>query len=416
MNKNILLYIAFLCSGLWAGCTKAPSITAGVQKVEIPAIGGEVSVPVEANVPWTVTGNDWITATPEGDNTLKLQAAPNRQAVRRSAKIVCVAQTAEVSITVSQGAVTPVQSDSLALVALYHATGGANWTRRWTLTRPLSQWPGLTLTENGRVAVLDVSNNNLTGELPEDWCYLDQLQYCLLNQNQLSGTIPDGINRLTGLVVLDLSENAFTGAIPDMTALAGLRMMDLSENNFKADAIPAFLSQLTQLEDLRLSRTNLTGALPAAWQLVKLHTLDLSYNAFSGAIPDWAAMTALRVFYLYQSALSGSIPSFIANLPALEWLALDGNALTGAIPDGSYARLEKLWLINNQLTGDIPAAIKNNSKWNTFHVCAGNGLNNCTGDNANPADHAIALSAQRQDVHEKPSKAAYLPGALKNKN
>jgi Leucine-rich repeat (LRR) protein len=272
------------------------------------------------------------------------------------------------------------------LVAIYRAAGGDKWTRRWFLSQALSQWAGVTIDDNRRVVGLTLSNNNLSGTLPEDWRYLDKLRYCLLNNNQLSGANPEGVNQLAALEVLDLSDNNFTGNIPHMGALTRLTMLDLSENNFTAAAIPAFLTGFTQLEDLRLKHTNRTGALPAGLQaLTKLHTLDLSYNSFTGAIPDWAALTNLRVLYIYHASLSGNIPAFIAGLPALEWLALDNNNLTGAIPDGSYAALEKLWLNNNNLTGAIPAAIKTNPRWNTFHVCSGNNLTNCSGDNPNPA-------------------------------
>ncbi|MDR3189088.1 MAG: hypothetical protein LBT94_07900 [Prevotellaceae bacterium] len=398
MSKKIIpIYLLCVCgSWLSSGCSEdEPSIAAGVQTLEMPATGGEASVAISANKAWTVTGNDWITATKTDDHTLKLQVAPNRQAAR-SASITCVAETAETIITVSQReTVAAVQSDSLALAAIYRESGGNKWTRRWFLSQPYRQWAGVVTDGNGRVVGLNLSDNNLSGALSEEWQFLDKLQYCLLNNNQLTGAIPSGVNRLTALEILDLSNNSFTGAIPHMGALAALRMLDLSENSFAASAIPAFLADLTQLEDLRLKDANLTGELPSAWQaLTALHTLDLSYNSFAGSIPDaWSALANLRVLYIYHSSLSGSIPSFIANLPALEWLALDNNNLTGAIPDGSYAALEKLWLHNNRLTGAIPAALKANPKWATFYVCSGNNLTDCSGDNAAPA--AYKASAKR---------------------
>jgi hypothetical protein len=397
-NKIIPIYLLLVCGGwLLSGCSKSasPSITAGVQTLDMPATGGEASVTIEANKAWTVTGNDWIMATKTDDHTVTLHVAPNRQAAR-TANIICVAETAEAVITVSQReTVTAVQSDSLALVALYRAGGGEKWTRRWFLSQSLTQWAGVERDDDGRVVGLSLNENNLSGSLPDDLRFLNKLQYCLLNNNSLSGAIPDGVNHLTGLEILDLSNNGFTGNIPHMGALIGLRMLDLSENGFTAAAIPAFLTGLTQLEDLRLKHANLTGTLPAGLQaLTKLHTLDLSYNAFTGSIPDdWAALDNLRVLYLYHASLSGSIPAFIAHLPKLEWLALDNNNLTGAIPAGSYAALDKLWLNNNSLTGTIPAAIKENPKWNTFHVCSGNSLSDCSGDNPNPA--AYKLSAKQ---------------------
>ncbi|MDR3184639.1 MAG: hypothetical protein LBT49_04455 [Prevotellaceae bacterium] len=397
MNKKIIpISLLFACGGwLLAGCSKsgnAPSITAGVQILEMPATGGETSVAISANTPWTVAGNDWITAMKTDDRTVKLQVSPNRQAAR-SASIVCVAGGARAAITVSQQeTVTPVQSDSLALAAIYRAAGGDKWTRRWFLSQSLFQWAGVTIDNNRRVVGLNLSGNNLSGTLPEDWRFLDKLQYCLLNNNQLTGTIPDGVNQLTGLEILDLSNNSFTGNIPHMGSLTGLRMLDLSENNFTAAVLPVFFTGLTGLEDLRLKQTNLTGALPAGLQaLTRLHTLDLSNNSFTGGIPDWAALVNLRVFYIYHSSLSGSIPGFIAHLPALEWLALDHNNLTGAIPDGSYAMLEKLWLNNNSLTGTIPSVLKASPKWKSFHVCSGNSFTDCSGDDASLA----AIAKQR---------------------
>ncbi len=35
-----------------------------------------------------------------------------------------------------------VENDSLALVALYNATDGANWTNTWNLNDPMSTWYG----------------------------------------------------------------------------------------------------------------------------------------------------------------------------------------------------------------------------------------------------------------------------------
>ena len=375
-----------LCGGsLLTGCSKpaAPSIAAGVQTLEMPAVGGEASVSISANKAWTVAGNEWITATKKDDHTLTLQVAPNRQAAR-SASIVCAAESAETAITVWQReTVTAAQSDSLALAAIYRAAGGDRWTRRWYLSQPIYQWAGVTVDANGRVVGLSLSNNNLSGSLSEDLRLLDKLQHCLLNDNQLTGDVSDGVNLLTQLEILDLSNNRFTGSIPSLVALTALRMLDLSENSFTAAPMPAFLASLAQLEDLRLRRASLTGQLPAGLQrLTKLHTIDLSYNSFTGEIPDWAALTNLRVLYIYHASLSGNIPAFIASLPKLEWLALDNNSLSGAIPNGSYPALEKLWIDNNSLSGAIPAAIRANPKWGDFRVCSGNSLTDCSGDSA----------------------------------
>ena len=61
-----------------------------------------------------------------------------------------------------------VPVDRAALVALYNATGGPNWTNNtnWLTNAPMAQWHGVTVDANGRVAKLDLENNALSGEIP----------------------------------------------------------------------------------------------------------------------------------------------------------------------------------------------------------------------------------------------------------
>lgn len=55
----------------------------------------------------------------------------------------------------------PVGSDRAALVALYEATGGDNWSdkRKWLSPEPLLAWHGVTTNRNGRVTLLNLSDN-----------------------------------------------------------------------------------------------------------------------------------------------------------------------------------------------------------------------------------------------------------------
>ena len=57
-----------------------------------------------------------------------------------------------------------------ALVALYNATEGGSWTTRtnWLSGRPLDEWHGVTTDSDGRVTALELSGNQLTGEIPPE--------------------------------------------------------------------------------------------------------------------------------------------------------------------------------------------------------------------------------------------------------
>ncbi len=76
-----------------------------------------------------------------------------------------------------------VSLDRDVLVALYNATGGANWTKKdkWLSNDPLGDWHGVTTDSTGRVIKL------------------------LLNDNQLNGTVPAALGSLANLKELELS-------------------------------------------------------------------------------------------------------------------------------------------------------------------------------------------------------------------
>lgn len=57
-------------------------------------------------------------------------------------------------------------TDRDALVALYNAAGGAEWTNKesWTTDAKLSDWHGVDVDGEGRVVKLDLGGNNLRGD------------------------------------------------------------------------------------------------------------------------------------------------------------------------------------------------------------------------------------------------------------
>ena len=116
----------------------------------------------------------------------------------------------------SQGQV--LEQDSLALVAFYHATGGDHWTDNTNWLKPgqnVSTWVGIGLTLDGtRVETIALDNNNLSGEIPEEIGDLYGLIFLGVTSTHMSGTIPASINNIDKLVNLVLYNNDYTGEIP----------------------------------------------------------------------------------------------------------------------------------------------------------------------------------------------------------
>ncbi|KAI4998795.1 hypothetical protein ZWY2020_054137 [Hordeum vulgare] len=88
---------------------------------------------------------------------------------------------------------------------------------------------------------------------------------------------------LTGI---DLSANQLTGEIPsEIVSLSTLRLLNLSKNHI-GGSIPAELGNLVDLESLDLSWNELSGPVPHRLASVPyLSYLNLSYNDLSGQIP-----------------------------------------------------------------------------------------------------------------------------------
>ncbi|XP_015158581.1 probable leucine-rich repeat receptor-like protein kinase At2g33170 [Solanum tuberosum] len=88
-----------------------------------------------------------------------------------------------------------------------------------------------------------------------------------MSSNNLSGDIPISVTRLAGLRSFNLSKNNLIGRIPnDIGDMKVLESVDLSENQLYGQ-IPQSFSSLTTLDCLNLSDNNLSGMIPLSTQL-----------------------------------------------------------------------------------------------------------------------------------------------------
>ncbi len=241
-----------------------------------------------------------------------------------------------------------VVRDSMALVALYDATDGDNWTNstNWKISgQPIGNWYGVMTNTAGCVLCLD-----LDGQV--DCNYPNGVDY---GGNNLTGNLPEAIGDLLNIEGLHLSNNNLAGTLPlSISNLSSLRDLFLYNNQFEG-TIPTQYNTLSNLVNLDLYTNNLSGPIPntlGLGSLSKLEGLYLSKNQFSGPIPsELNNLIGLRDLYIADNDLSGKIPDF--NQPFLVAIILTGNKLTG-LPQLQTPNLEILWLADNLLDDTIP--------------------------------------------------------------
>ena len=191
-------------------------------------------------------------------------------------------------VTVPEPTPLAPADDRGALEALYDATNGANWSSNdnWKTDEPLGQWFGVSTNSDGRVTLLNLHSNQLSGTIPVEIGNLTRLQDLDLGFNQLSGTIPVEIGNLTRLQDLVLDANQLSGTIPaEIGNLTRLTSLWLSVNQLSG-TIPVEIGNLTSLEHLLLPNNQLSGTIPAEiGNLTRLISLNLLNNQLSGTIP-----------------------------------------------------------------------------------------------------------------------------------
>ncbi len=252
-----------------------------------------------------------------------------------------------------------LESKREALIALYNATDGPNWTNNtnWLTDVPVCEWYGVNyFTEN--FIYLSLGSNNLTGTIPPEVGSLIEFTGLILSDNNLSGSIPSEIGNMMNLRSLYLWGNQLTGSIPpELGNLINLSTLYLY-NNQLTGAIPPELGNLVNTSSFNLSNNQLTGSIPTELgNLASLGTLVLSQNQLTGTIPlELGSLSNLSTLWLGSNSITGSIPAWLGNLTKLYNLNLSNNQFTGAIPtELGNLDLRWLYLSNNKLSGSLPS-------------------------------------------------------------
>jgi hypothetical protein len=180
------------------------------------------------------------------------------------------------------------------LAAFWFACDGEGWTMKeeqsnqfLSATVDECQWYGISCEDDENISAFHLDESNITGTLPDELAFLNEIRELNIDTNQIVGSIPTWFNRWTKLEILDLDHNGLTGSIPSsLYTVSTLRVLDLDSNS-------------------------LTGTISAE------------------GIENWA--DTLYFLQLDFNQIVGTIPSILGQFTNLQYLSLFGNNFTNTL-------------------------------------------------------------------------------------
>eukprot|EP00300_Choanocystis_sp_HF-7_P023942 c25334_g1_i1.p1 GENE.c25334_g1_i1~~c25334_g1_i1.p1 ORF type:complete len:1598 (+),score=238.66 c25334_g1_i1:1-4794(+) len=261
--------------------------------------------------------------------------------------------------------------------------------------------------------ILNLKNNALSGELSDEYA-LPTLRILDISFNHLVGTIPNSITVSTNLLSFIATNNSFSGVPDAWSRLPSLQDLDLSFNDLQS-TIPVTLGLLPSLTRLDLSNNHFVGDIPSTLGLLAAaRTIDLSSNTLFGTIPTelGKGLVSLVSLNLQGNGLSGSIPSELLTMPAIQELLLGGvdgthtNSLSGFLPSticDKAKQMRRLSLANSgQYWCPFPCHEDPVTDIQCFN-CPNDPKSTCAGNERNCITCSSRGGCQRQNVRQLPS-------------
>ncbi|KAL5783629.1 hypothetical protein ACOSP7_008658 [Xanthoceras sorbifolium] len=169
----------------------------------------------------------------------------------------------------------------------------------------------------------------------------------------------------------DACENQWNGVVCFNDIVTGLRLQEMSlSGTIDIEA----LRGMPGLRTISFANNSFSGPIPEFHKLGALKALYLSNNQFSGEIPGdfFSPMGSLKKLWLDHNKFTGNIPESTMKLRNLIELHLEGNQFSGPIPPLKQPTLvTSLNLSNNKLEGQIPETL---SKFGANSFAANDGL------------------------------------------
>ncbi|XP_019167221.1 PREDICTED: probably inactive leucine-rich repeat receptor-like protein kinase At3g28040 [Ipomoea nil] len=196
------------------------------------------------------------------------------------------------------------------------------------------KFPSWIQTQTLYLEILDISDNGISGFIPQWLSSLTCLRDLTISQNSLRGILP---NLASTFTVINLSDNKLEGPVPKN--YSGAIFLSLSKNNLSGTISFLCTNEFKESNYLDLSDNLFSGNIPeclAQYAGNDLGLLNLANNNFSGEIPSSLGyLNQISSLHLRNTGLFGELPISLKNCTSLRILDLGKNQLSGEIPDPS---------------------------------------------------------------------------------
>ncbi|XBJ05349.1 hypothetical protein VPH35_024151 [Triticum aestivum] len=219
--------------------------------------------------------------------------------------------------------------------------------------------PNWLFTKEATLQDLNLRNNSLTGSLDPIWHTQSSLSRIDIHMNHVTGELPANLSSMFPVLYdLDFSINDLFGHIPtSMCEISSIGYLDLSNNKLSGEVPACVFTNYPELSVLKVSNNKLGGPIFGGMNnLSNIYELRLDGNKFKGTLPHDLAGKLVRVIDLHDNQLSGELNVSFWNMSYLRVLNLAGNRITGKIDQHicGFTEIHLLDLSRNNLTGSVP--------------------------------------------------------------
>lgn len=212
---------------------------------------------------------------------------------------------------------------------------GVNETRKFRMERPyLPDYSNAVVNiaenANGSYSLYEPSYMNVTMDFVLSFSFVktrDSTRGPLLSAIEISKYV-------------QIAPKADKGDVTVLNALCAMSTESAWSNEGRDPCVPAHWSWVAcsptttpRITKITLSGKNLNGVIPSELKNMEgLTELWLDGNYLTGPIPDMSNLISLKIVHLENNRLTGPLPSYLGSLPSLQELHVQNNLLSGEIP------------------------------------------------------------------------------------